>query len=156
MALLILVAILGVLFLLHSLGFLPNFALSWDLVWKIFLNILLVLGAIGLSAKIWSIVVVLGHLDTGLLISPSRDPPIDITSTAVLALALYGIWRRRKWGAYLVFARLAFTIGVQIFVYHSLEWQLIRNYTGLENVSADLLGAAMWLLAFNRTWAHFR
>jgi hypothetical protein len=156
MALLILGAIIGGLFLFHRFGFLPKLALSWNLVWRIFLDILLVLGVLGLTAKIWSIVVVLGQLNAKLLVSPSRDPLIDIVSTGALALALYGIWRRRKWGAYLVFLRLAFTIGVQVFIYHSLGWHLARNYTGAENVYADLSGAVMWLLAFNRNWVHFR
>jgi hypothetical protein len=50
---------------------------------------------------------------------------------------------------------LAFTIFVQIFVYQSLSWQLVANYTGLDNVLSDIFGAAMWLLAFNRTWNDF-
>ena len=156
MALLTLGVIVAGLFCLHRFGFLPNLSLSWNLSWRIFLNILLVLGALGLVSKIWSIIVVVGHLDTKLLVSPSRDPFIDIASTIVLAFALYGVWRRRIWAVYLIFARLAFTIGVQVFVYHSLGWHLTRNYTGAENVYADLSGAVMWLLAFNRNWTYFR
>lgn len=155
MALLIALVVVGVLFLLHRLGFLRDLTLSWRLFWTVFLNVLLLFGLAAVAAKTWSIVVVLGHLDPRLLISPSRDPYIDIASTAVLALALYGVWRRHKWGAYLVLARLAFTVGVQVLVYHSLGWQLARSYTGAQNVAADLIGAAMWLLAFNRTWDQF-
>lgn len=110
------------------------------------------LGVLGLLSKLWNIVVVLAHLNARLLISPSRDPLIDMLSSAGLALALYGVWRRRKWGAYLIFVRLAFTIVVQVFIYHSLNWRLTRGYTGRENVWADAMGAAMWLLAFWRTW----
>jgi hypothetical protein len=156
MALLLAAVIVGLLILLHRAGFLPDFSLSWTLFWTVFLNILLALGVVTVLVKAWSIAVILGHLDSKLLISPSRDPLIDIGSTAALALALYGIWRRWKWAACLVLARLAFTIGVQVFVYHSLHWQLVRNYAGYQNVLADLIGAAMWLLAFNRTWAQFR
>jgi hypothetical protein len=155
MALLALGVIVGGLFLLQRFGVLPNFSLSWDLAWRTFLNILLVLGIFGLVSKIWSIVVVLGRFDAK-LISPSRDPLVDIASTALLALALYGVSRRRRWGAYLILARLVFTIAVQVFVYRSVGWRLVGNYTGLENVFADLSGAMMWLVAFNRNWAAFR
>ncbi|HEY6516077.1 MAG TPA: hypothetical protein VIY50_08030 [Steroidobacteraceae bacterium] len=155
MALLLLGVIVGGVFLFHRLGLWQHFSLSWDLAWRIFLNILLVLGVLGLISKVWSIAVVLGHFNAALLISPSRDPGIDIASTAVLALALYGVWRRWKWGAYLIFVRLAFTIGVQVLVYHSYGWHLVRNYSGAENLYGDLSGAVMWLLAFNRNWAYF-
>jgi hypothetical protein len=156
MALLILGLIVGGLFVLCRFRILPNLSLSWGLIWTIFLNILLVLGALGFVSKAWSIVVVLGHLNAKFLVSPSRDPVIDIASAAVLALALFGVWQRRKWGAYLIFIRLAFTIGVQVLVYHSLGWHLARNYTGADNVYADISGAVMWFLAFNRNWKHFR
>jgi hypothetical protein len=156
MALLITVLIISVLFLLAAVGVLPTFRFSSNLFWNLFLDVLLVLGALAVVLKAWSIVVVLDHLDPKLLISPSRDPIIDTVSTTALALALCGIWGGRKWGAYLVLARLAFTIGVQIFIYHSLDWQLVRNYSGLDNVLADVVGMTMWVLAFNRTWADFR
>jgi hypothetical protein len=100
-------------------------------------------------------VVVLAHLPARLLVSPSRDPALDILSTVVLAVALVGIWRRKKWGAYLVLARLAFTIGLQVFVYRSLGWHLAQNYSGLDNVLADFSGAAMWLVAFAGAWRDF-
>jgi hypothetical protein len=89
-------------------------------------------------------------------ISPSRDPALDITSSVMLAVALFGIWRWRKWGAYLIFVRLAFTIIVQLFIYHSLNWQLIGNYTGIENVIGDLLGVVLWFWAFSRKWSYFK
>jgi hypothetical protein len=156
MALLITVLIIAVAFALRGVGVLATFQFSSRLFWNLFLNVLLALGVLAVVIKAWSIVVVLGHLNPKLLISPSQDPIIDIVSTTALALGLYGIWRRRKWGGYLVLARLAFTIGVQIFIYHSLDWQLFRNYSGIDNVLADVSGAIMWLLAFNRTWPDFR
>jgi hypothetical protein len=87
-----------------------------------------------------------------------------ISSTALLAAALLGIWRWRKWGAYLIFVRLAYSMVVQIFVYHSLGWQLISlypgtgygTYTGLFNIVADLLGVVTWFLAFYFTWPYFK
>jgi hypothetical protein len=87
--------------------------------------------------------------------SSTSDISTAAGSTIALALAIYGIWRRRKWGVYLVLARLAFTIGVQVLVYQLLHWKLVSNYTGLENVLSDLIGVAMWLLAFSRTWRQF-
>lgn len=121
----------------------------------LFLDILLLLGLLGVLSKTWSIVVVVGHLSSSLLVSPSQNPLIDTVSTVALALALYGIWPGRKGGAYLVLARLAFTIAVQVFIYQSFSWQLFRNYTGEENAVADLIGGAMWLLAFSQTWRSF-
>ncbi len=121
-----------------------------------FLGVLLIFGVIGLATKIWSIIIVLAHLNTHLLISPSRDPALDITSSVMLAVALFGIWRWRKWGAYLIFVRLAFTIIVQLFICHSLNWQLIGNYTGIENVIGDLLGVVLWFWAFSRKWSYFK
>ncbi len=147
--------VVGGLAILHRIGLLKNLSFSWDLIWRLFLYILLALGVIGFLTKIWSISVIIAHLPSRWLISPSRDPLIDLVSTVMLGIALYGIWRRKKWGAYLVFVRLAFTIAVQVFVYQSLSWQLIGDYTGLENISADLVGALMWLLAFALTWGHF-
>lgn len=155
MALLVALAIVGVLVLLRRLGFWPDVPPSWNLFWRIFLNVLWVLGVAAVVAKAWSIAVVAGHLDPRLLVSPSRDPFIDGISTAFLALALYGVWERRKWGAYLIFVRLVLTICIQVFVYHSLQWHLVRHYTGAQNLAADFVGVAMWLLAFNRTWDMF-
>ncbi len=126
------------------------------MVWRIFVYILLGLGVLGVLAKSWSIVVILAHLPTNWLISPSQNPFLDIISTVVYAAALYGIWRWKKWGAYLIFVRLAFTMSLQIFVYHSLGWQLAVGYTGTENLLADLSGAGLWLVAFLFTWKHFR
>ena len=105
--------------------------------------------------KTWSVVVVLAQLPPRWLVSPSANPVIDVFSTAVLVLALYGVWRWRKWGAYLVLLRLAFTVAVQVFVYRSLHWQLFRNYTGMENVLADCWGAFMWIIAFTLEWRRF-
>jgi hypothetical protein len=155
MAILILIGVVCVLFLLHRLGFLLRFPLSWDLVRRIFLYILLLLGLLGFLSKAWSIVVSLEHLPPRWLISPSGNPIIDIVSTVTLGIALYGIWRWKKWGAYLVLVRLAFTIAIQLFVYRSLSWRLFHNYTGRENVFADLSGAVMWIIAFSLTWKHF-
>ncbi len=122
----------------------------------LFLDLLLLFGVIGLATKLGSIVIVLAHLNTHLLISPSSNPAIDIPSSVMLAVALLGIWRWKKWGAYLIFARLAFTIIVQLFIYHSLSWQLIGNYTGIENVIGDLLGVVLWFWAFSRKWSYFK
>jgi len=121
-----------------------------------FLNVLVVLGVIGLLTKLWSIVVIMAHLNSRLLISPSRDPLIDISSSVLLALALFGIWHLRKWGAYLVLIRLAYTVIVQLFLYHSLAMPLIGNYNGTQNVLGDVLGAALWLWAFSRKWSYFQ
>jgi hypothetical protein len=74
--------------------------------------------------------VVLAGLNSRSLISPSREPTIDIVSCLLLAAALYGIWRLKKWGAYLVLLRLGYTIVVQVVVYQSLSWQLIGSYSG--------------------------
>lgn len=155
MAIILLALIVGSLVTLHRLGVLQRFNFSWDLVWRIFIRILLWLGVLTVAVKTWSIVVVLGHLPRRWMLSPSANPPIDILSTAVLALALYGIWRWRKWGAYLVLLRIAFTVVVQVFLYRSLQWHLFRNYTGSENVLADFSGAVMWIVAFCLTWKHF-
>ena len=151
----IVVAILGGAFVLQRIGLLPNVSLTRELVWTLFLDVLLLLGLLGLLSKAWSIAVVVGNLNTSLLVSPSQNPVIDTVSTVALGCALYGIWRRRKWGAYLVLARLVFTIAVQLVVYQSLGWQLFRGYSGTENVVADLIGGAMWLLAFSQTWSWF-
>ncbi len=154
-SLLILIFILAVLFVLHSLGILRNFSFSWDFVGRLWLYILLGFGILTLLVKTWSIVVILTHLPANLLISPSQNPAIDIFSTVILAIGLYGIWRWKKWGAYLVLLRLAFTIIVQVFVYHSLNWQLIADYTGKDNLFADVSGAITWVIAFSLTWGHF-
>jgi hypothetical protein len=71
-------------------------------------------------------------------------------------VALFGILPLRKWGAYLVLIRLAFTIIVQVFVYHSLGMPLIGNYNGTQNILGDVLGAALWLWAFCRQWSYFK
>jgi predicted ferric reductase len=98
MAIVILAIVVFSLAILHSLGVLPRFVFSWDLVWRIFIYILLLLGVLTVMVKTWSIVVVLAHLPQRWLVSPSADPVIDIVSTVVLALALYGVWRWKKWG----------------------------------------------------------
>lgn len=155
MAILLLVAVVCSLVVLHKLGLMPNFVFSWDLVWRIFIYILILLGVLTLVVKTWSIVVVLMHLPQRWLVSPSANPAVDGVSTAVLAIALYGIWRWRKWGAYLVLLRIAFTVTVQVFVYRSLKWRLFHNYSGTKNLIADFSGALMWIIAFSLTWKHF-
>lgn len=155
MAVVILAIVVCFLVILKRLGLMPHFVFSWDLVWRIFVYILLLLGALTVAVKSWSIVVVVARLPRRWLVSPSANPIIDVVSTAALAVALYGIWKWKKWGAYLVLLRLAFTVALQIFVYRSLHWQLFRNYTGMENVLADLWGAVMWIIAFCLTWKHF-
>ncbi len=130
----------------------------------VLLTILLIFGVIGLLAKIWSIIVVLANLNMSWMISPSQNPLIDTVSTLILAVALYGIWQWKKWGAYLIFGRLAYTMFVQLFVYHSLGWQLISlypgtgygTYTGLFNIGTDIFAVFMWLLAFSRKWTYFK
>ena len=121
-----------------------------------FIDVLLIIGVIGLLTKVWSIAVVLAHLNRNLMISPSRDPLVDLSSSALLALALFGIWRLRKWGAYLVILRLAYTILVQLLLYQSLGWGLIGSYNGAQNIIGDLLGAGLWLWAFSRKWSSFK
>lgn len=156
MAIVLLAIVVCSLLILHKIGLMPRFAFSWDLVWRIFIYILLLLGILTVIVKTWSIVVVLAHLPKRWLVSPSANPILDIVSTAVLAIALYGIWRWRKWGAYLILLRLAFTAAVQILVYRSLHWQLYRGYTGTGNLFADFSGAFMWIIAFSLTWEHFK
>jgi hypothetical protein len=119
------------------------------------IDVLLVLGGIGLLTKLWSVFVLEAGLSSRLLISPSRDPIIDIISCLLLAAALYGIWRLKKWGAYLVLLRLAYTIVVQVLVYQSLSWQLIGSYNGISNLLGDVLGAVLWVWAFSRKWSFF-
>lgn len=154
----LLAGVVSSLVILHRLGFLPGFVFSWDLVGRIYIYILLLLGMLTVEVKTWSVVVVLAQLPPRWLVSPSANPVIDVFSTAVLVLALYGFgdggngW---KWGAYLVLLRLAFTVAVQVFVYRSLHWQLFRNYTGIENVLADFWGAFMWIIAFTLAWRRF-
>lgn len=155
MAIVLLAIVVGLLMVLHKIGLLPRLVFSWDLVWRIFIFVLLLLGVLTVIVKTWSIVVVMAHLPQRWLVSPSASPAIDIVSTGVLAAALYGIWRWKKWGAYLVLLRLAFTAGVQIFVYRSYHRRLFRNYNGTENLFADLSGAIMWIIAFCLTWKHF-
>jgi hypothetical protein len=54
----------------------------------LFIDVLLVLGVIGLFSKLWSVFVVEAGLNSRLLISPSREPIIDIISCLLLAAAL--------------------------------------------------------------------
>jgi hypothetical protein len=156
MAIVLLAIVVCSLLILHRLGVVPGFVFSWDLVWRIFIYILLLLGVLTVLVKTWSVVVVLARLPPRWLVSPSANPVIDVLSIAVLALALYGVWRWRKWGAWLILLRLAFTVTVQVFVYRSLHWQLFRNYTGVENLFADFSGAVVWIIAFTLTWKHFK
>ncbi|MGH7141259.1 MAG: hypothetical protein ACREGH_01315 [Minisyncoccia bacterium] len=116
---------------------------------------MLALGVLGVLAKAWSIIVILAHLSPALLISPSQNFSLDIVSTIVYAVALWGIWRFKKWGAALVFVRLAFTIFLQLFIYHSLSWHLAAGYTGLDNLYADISGGLTWLIAFVWLWKYF-
>ncbi len=155
-SLLILAGVMAALFILKRLGFLPRLIFSWDLTGRILIYILLAWGILGVISKTWSIIVVLAHLPSAWLVSPSANPVIDIISTIAYVAALYGIYRWTKWGAYLIFVRLAFTMVIQVFVYHSLGWQLVGNYTGLDNLLADLSGGVTWLIAFALPWKRFR
>jgi hypothetical protein len=155
-SILILAFIVTALFIFRRIGLFPNVPLTWDLVWRIFLRILIAFGVLGVIAKVWSLVVVRGHLNTAWLVSPSQNPLIDGISTVIYAVALVGVWRWRKWGAYLIFVRLGLTVFVQVFIYQSLGWQLAAGYTGLDNLYADLSGALTWLLAFFFNWIHFK
>ena len=155
MAILILAVVIGSLAALHEFGILERVPLSWDLVCRMFLYILLLLGVLAVVLKSWSIIVILAHLPRQWLVSPSGNPALDVISTALLALALYGIWRWRKWGAYLVLIRLALTIAIQVFIYRSGSWHLFHGYTGRDNVLADVSGAMMWIVGFSLTWRHF-
>jgi len=154
-ALLLLCVILILLFGLQRIGIGVKRQISWRMAGSIFLYILLALGVLGVIAKAWSIAVILLHLNPAWLVSPSQNPVLDILSTVIYAIALYGIWRRRKWGAYLIFVRLALTIFLQVYVYHSLHWQMTAGYTGLDNLYADFSGGATWLIAFYWMWAYF-
>ncbi|MGA8529162.1 MAG: hypothetical protein WB622_05565 [Acidobacteriaceae bacterium] len=122
MAIVLLAVVVGSLVILRRLGLMPRFVFSWDLVWRIFVYILLLLGVLTVIVKTWSIVVVLAHLPHRWLVSPSANPVIDAVSTAILAIAHYGVWRWRKWGAFLVLLHIALTVVVQAFVYRSLHW----------------------------------
>jgi hypothetical protein len=147
--------IMGALFFAKRMGLAPRLILSWDLAWQILIYILLAFGVLGFLAKAWSIAVVLAHLPSTWLVSPSGDPGIDIVSTGMYGIALYGVFRWKKWGAYLIFVRLAFTICMQLFLYHSASWNLVAGYTGADNLFADLSGAFTWLLAFVLAWKRF-
>lgn len=155
MALILVVVVVGVMWLLGVAGVLPRFVWSRDRVGTIFLNILLLLGVLTVLVKAWSIVVIVGHLPSRYLVSPSQNPLLDAAETLILAIALWGIWKRRKWGAYLVLARLVLTMVVQVYVYRSLHWQLFHRYTGSMNVAADAWGMVMWIIAFAMTWNQF-
>jgi len=92
---------------------------------------------------------------TALEISPSGSVPIDLAESAVLVVAIIGLLEWKKWGFYLILARLAVTILVQLFVYHSLGQQLIGGYDGTLNVIFDFVGAANISLAVYRKWSYF-
>jgi len=152
---LMLIIVVASLVLLHRLGLLPRFSFSWDLVCRIFVYILLMLDGFAFLLKTWSIIVILAQLPGRWLVSPSADPAIDVVSTTALGIALYGVWRWRKWATYLVLIRLAFTMAVQLFVYPSPSWRLVHGYTNFESVFTDLSGVVLWTVAFSLTWEHF-
>ncbi len=155
MALLVLLLIVAGLFVLQRFGSFRDYRITWDMTGRLFLNILTAFGVLTVVMKLWSVGVVAFHLDSRLMLSPTRYPPVDIASSVVLALGLIGVWRRRKWAAWVVIARLVFTIGLQLFIYRSLGWDLFRGYTGEDNALADIVGLLMWALAFAFTWKHF-
>ena len=150
-----LITVVGSLILLHRLGLLSRFSFSWDLVCRTFVYILLMLDGLAFLIKTWSIVAVLGELPERFLASPSANAAIDIVSTTALGVALYGVWRWRKWAACLVLIRLACTMAVQLFVYPSSSGRLLHGYTNLESVFMDLSGVVLWTAAFLLTWEHF-
>ena len=113
------------------------------------------LDGIAFLIKTWSLVAVLGELPERLLTSPSVNAAIDILSTTALGVALYGVWRWRKWAAYLVLIRLACVMAVQLFGYSSSSWRLFHGYTNLESVFTDLSGVVLWTAAFSLTWERF-
>ena len=152
---LMLITVVGSLILLHRLGLLSRFSFSWDLVCRIYVYILLMLDGLAFLIKTWGIVVVLGEIPERLLAPPSVNAAIDIVSTTALGVALYGVWRWRKWAAYLVLIRLACTMVVQLFIFPSSSWRLFHGYTDLESVFTDLSGVVLWTVAFSLTWEHF-
>lgn len=111
-------------------------------------------GVITIIAKVFSVIALVSR-HGNLIISPSGFPAIDLFSTALLVVALIGIWKWKKWGAYLVFIRLAFTMIVQFFIYQSLGAILIAGYNGTLNFLADIVGAGLWALALYRKWPYF-
>ena len=104
---------------------------------------------------LWSVGVVAFHLEDRAIFAPLRFAPLAILSSIVLALGLIGVWRRRKWGAWLVLAQMAFTAAVQVFTYRALGWDMFRGYAGWMNVSGEVASLAMWALALLWTWKHF-
>ena len=120
----------------------------------IFLYFMIIFGVVTVLVKVFS-VIALASKHSNLIISPSGSPAIDLFSTALLVVALIGIWKWKKWGAYLVFIRLAFTMIVQFFIYQSLGLSLIAGYNGTFNFIADVAGAGLWVLALYRKWSYF-
>ncbi|HWE46747.1 MAG TPA: hypothetical protein VG407_12040 [Caulobacteraceae bacterium] len=155
MALPILALVVFCLFVLQRFGVLREHRLSWDLTWRIFLNILTTLGVVTVLVKLWSVAIVTYHLDNRILAAPTTDPPAAIASAVVLALGLIGVWRRRKWGAYVVLGRLVLVVALQAYAYRSLGWDLFRGWNGAENVTANLVSLMLWTWAFACTWKHF-
>jgi hypothetical protein len=51
MALLIVAVMVGALFLLHRFGLLRRIQISWTLVWRLLIGVLLALGALAVIAK---------------------------------------------------------------------------------------------------------
>jgi hypothetical protein len=148
MALLILVLILAGL----TVGRRP---VTWDLTGRTLLDILTTLGALTAAVTFWSIGVVAFHLQDRTFFEPIRFAPLAILSSIVLALGLIGVWRRRKWGAWLVLAQLAFTAATQTFTYRALGWDMFRGLTGWVNVTGDVASLVLWVLALLWTWKHF-
>jgi len=147
--------VVGTPALLHRLGWLSRFSFSWDLVARVFVYILLTLDALAFLLKAWSITVVLAQLPARWLVAPVGNPAIDVATTSALGIALLGIWRWKKWAAYLVLIRLAFTMAVPLSLSPSLSLRLLHDYTNLESVFADLSGVVLWTLAFSLTWERF-
>ena len=155
MALLVLLLIVGALFVLQRFGSFRDHPITWDLTWRIFLNVLIAIALLTMAVKLWGVGEAIFHLDTRVLVAPAREPPVDIASAMVLAFGLIGVWRRRKWSAWVVIGRLVVTIGLQVFIYRALGWDMVRGLDGWRNVTGDVADLLMWAWAFNRNWKHF-
>ena len=129
--------------------------ITWDITGQLFLNILTTLAVLTLAVTLWSVGVVAFHLQDRAIFAPMRFAPVAILSSIILALGLIGVWRRRKWGAWLVLAQLAFTAAMQVFTYRALGWDMFRGFTGWMNVSGDVASLVLWVLALLWTWKHF-
>ena len=120
----------------------------------IFLTVVILFHVLTVIVKVFSdMALVTGN--SSLEISPSGSVPIDLSESAILVAGIVGLLRWKRWGFYLILVRLAVTIAVQLFVYHSLGQNLIAGYNGTLNVIYDFAGAAIVSLAVYRKWSYF-